>query len=292
MDPTLSPLIVRAEVGTQTLAVSNYVKSLSLLQVQAPSAELVSGSDLNGNGGFRTSRRRGRIGSLTVNLDSAGFGVLLIHKQMVELARISLTAFSLEYAHSNTAQTINVSLSTLWILNRLGLMMLCALQFSTKPLNRIETGQGKFMGGRNTGGSAGSYTPTLRPVFTIWFFTALIPDPGVIPVVVNSLTKALGNVNEAQSQLNALGIKDARMSTPVFLDKDPFHYRQEVLQQLYRILGSVDFLGKPPRIAGSNFSFGIASVFYKPEKGAVMHGPKELGIGIGGALPQIQLQQE
>ncbi|KAF9512201.1 hypothetical protein BS47DRAFT_1101696 [Hydnum rufescens UP504] len=140
MDPTLSSLIVRAKVGTQTLAVSNYVKSLSLLQIQAPSAELVSGSDLNGNGGIRISRRRGRIDPLTVNLDLAGFGVLLIHQQMVELVCISLTAVSLEYAHSNAAQTINVSLSTLRILSRLGFLMLCALQFSTKPLYRIETG--------------------------------------------------------------------------------------------------------------------------------------------------------
>jgi vacuolar protein sorting-associated protein 13A/C len=55
---------------------------------------------------------------------------------------------------------------------------------------------------------------------------------------------ALGNVNEAQLQLNALGIKDARMSTPVILDRVAFHYRQEVPRQLYHIPGSADFLGE------------------------------------------------
>jgi vacuolar protein sorting-associated protein 13A/C len=56
---------------------------------------------------------------------------------------------------------------------------------------------------------------------------------------------ALGNVNEAPLQLNALGIKDARMSTSIITDRIFFHYRQEVLRQLYRILGSADFLGNP-----------------------------------------------
>lgn len=57
----------------------------------------------------------------------------------------------------------------------------------------------------------------------------------------------LGNVNEAPLQLNALGIKDARMSSPVLIDRVVYHYRQEVLRQLYRILGSADFLGNPVR---------------------------------------------
>lgn len=56
---------------------------------------------------------------------------------------------------------------------------------------------------------------------------------------------ALGNVNEAPLELNALGIKDARMSTAIISDRVFFHYRQEVLRQLYRILGSADFLGNP-----------------------------------------------
>jgi vacuolar protein sorting-associated protein 13A/C len=77
-----------------------------------------------------------------------------------------------------------------------------------------------------------------------------------IAVVINSITMALGNVNEAPLQLNALGIKDARMSTAIIVDRIFFHYRQEVLRQLYRILGSVDFLGNPASIypLGSYFA--------------------------------------
>lgn len=66
-----------------------------------------------------------------------------------------------------------------------------------------------------------------------------------VAVVINALTMALGNINEAPLQLNALGIKDARMSTAIIQDRVFFHYRQEVLRQLYRILGSADFLGNP-----------------------------------------------
>ena len=64
-------------------------------------------------------------------------------------------------------------------------------------------------------------------------------------MVINTLTMTLGNVNEAPLELNALGIKDARMAAPVLLDRIVFHYRQEVLRQVYRILGAVDFLGNP-----------------------------------------------
>jgi len=98
-------------------------------------------------------------------------------------------------------------------------------------------------------------------------------------VVINTLTMTLGNVNEAPLELNALGIKDARMTSPVLLDRVVFHYRQEVLRQVYRILGSVDFLGNPVGLF-TNVSSGIADVFYEPYKGVVMHGNSELGIGI------------
>lgn len=73
-----------------------------------------------------------------------------------------------------------------------------------------------------------------------------------VAVVINALTMALGNVNEAPLQLNALGIKDARMSTAIIQDRIFFHYRQEVLRQLYRILGSADFLGNPVSIGFAN----------------------------------------
>ncbi|KZS92954.1 vacuolar protein sorting-associated protein 13 [Sistotremastrum niveocremeum HHB9708] len=100
-----------------------------------------------------------------------------------------------------------------------------------------------------------------------------------LAVVVNALTMAVGNINDAPLQFNALGIKDVRLKVPELQDRILYHYRQEVLRQLYRILGSADFLGNPVGLF-TNVSSGVADIFYEPYNGVVMHGNKELGIGI------------
>ena len=89
----------------------------------------------------------------------------------------------------------------------------------------------------------------------------------------------VGNVNDAPLELNALGIKDMRLTVPELQSRIAHHYRQDVLRQLYRILGSADFIGNPVGLF-TNVSSGVADVFYEPFHGVVMHGSKELGIGI------------
>lgn len=89
----------------------------------------------------------------------------------------------------------------------------------------------------------------------------------------------IGNINDAPLRFNALAIKDMRLTVSVLQDRIMYHYKQEVLRQLYRILGSVDFIGNPVGLF-NNVSSGVADIFYEPYKGVVMHGSKELGIGI------------
>jgi vacuolar protein sorting-associated protein 13A/C len=89
----------------------------------------------------------------------------------------------------------------------------------------------------------------------------------------------LGNLGDARLQLNALGLKDARLTLPDLQGRIIYHYRQEVLRQLYRVLGSADFLGNPVGLF-TNVSSGVADIFYEPWRGVVMHGNRELGIGI------------
>lgn len=89
----------------------------------------------------------------------------------------------------------------------------------------------------------------------------------------------LGNVNDAPLRLNALAIKDVRLTVPVLQERLVLHYRQEVLRQVYRVLGSADFIGNPVGLF-NNVSSGVADIFYEPYKGVVMHGSKELGVGI------------
>ncbi|KAJ7783787.1 vacuolar protein sorting-associated protein 13 [Mycena maculata] len=100
-----------------------------------------------------------------------------------------------------------------------------------------------------------------------------------LAVVINAITMAVGNINDAPLEMNALAIKDMRLTMPELQTRIAYHYRQDVLRQLYRILGSADFIGNPVGLF-TNVSSGVADIFYEPFNGVVMHGNKELGIGI------------
>ncbi|KAI6133067.1 vacuolar protein sorting-associated protein 13 [Pisolithus croceorrhizus] len=100
-----------------------------------------------------------------------------------------------------------------------------------------------------------------------------------LAVVINALTMTLGNVDNARLELNALVIQDVRLTPPELQSRIAYHYRQDVLRQLYRILGSANFIGNPVGLF-TNVSSGVADIFYAPYHGVVMHGNKELGIGI------------
>ncbi|KAI0932190.1 hypothetical protein AcW2_000882 [Taiwanofungus camphoratus] len=100
-----------------------------------------------------------------------------------------------------------------------------------------------------------------------------------LAVVINAITMAVGNINDASLQMNALALKDVRLTLPDLQGRIMHHYRQEVLRQLYRILGSADFFGNPVGLF-TNVSSGVADIFYEPFNGVVMHGDSELGMGI------------
>ncbi|KAF5355629.1 hypothetical protein D9756_003767 [Leucocoprinus leucothites] len=100
-----------------------------------------------------------------------------------------------------------------------------------------------------------------------------------LAVVVNALTMTVGNINDAPLEMNALAIKDMRLTFPELQSRILYHYRQEILRQLYRILGSADFIGNPVGLF-TNVSSGVADIFYEPFQGVVMHGNRELGIGL------------
>ena len=97
---------------------------------------------------------------------------------------------------------------------------------------------------------------------------------------------AVGNVSEAPLEMNALAIKDMRLTLPDLQGRITYHYSQEVLRQLYRILGSAELIGNPVGLF-TNVSSGVADIFYEPFNGAVMHGNQELGIGIAKVNPHV-----
>lgn len=100
-----------------------------------------------------------------------------------------------------------------------------------------------------------------------------------LAVIVNALTMAIGNVKDAPLEMNALAIKDMRLTPADLQTRILYHYRQDVLRQLYRILGSADFIGNPVGLF-TNVSSGVADIFYEPFTGAVMRGNRDLGVGI------------
>ncbi|GAA94842.1 hypothetical protein E5Q_01496 [Mixia osmundae IAM 14324] len=96
---------------------------------------------------------------------------------------------------------------------------------------------------------------------------------------LNALTMALGNVNDAPIRLNALMIENVRISYPELANRVVLHYSQDFFGQLYRVLGSADFLGNPIGLF-NNVSSGVKDIFYQPYEGLVMHGNRDIGLGI------------
>jgi vacuolar protein sorting-associated protein 13A/C len=79
--------------------------------------------------------------------------------------------------------------------------------------------------------------------------------------------------------MNALAIKDMRLTSADLQTRIMYHYRQDVLRQLYRILGSADFIGNPVGLF-TNVSSGVKDIFYEPFTGAVMRGNQDIGVGM------------
>lgn len=100
-----------------------------------------------------------------------------------------------------------------------------------------------------------------------------------LAVALNILTMTLANVEGVDLELNALGLTDVRLTLPDIQARIIYHYRQEVLRQIYRVLGSADFLGNPVGLF-TNVSSGVVDIFYEPWHGVVQHGGSELGIGL------------
>lgn len=98
--------------------------------------------------------------------------------------------------------------------------------------------------------------------------------------LINILTMAVGNVNDAPLRLNALMLENARVSKAIIGQRLKTHYTQEVLYQIHKILGSADFLGNPVGLF-TNISSGVVDIFYEPYQGFIMTDrPQDLGIGI------------
>ncbi|KAJ2887432.1 Vacuolar protein sorting-associated protein 13 [Coemansia asiatica] len=104
--------------------------------------------------------------------------------------------------------------------------------------------------------------------------------PGIVAYAMNVLTMAIGNINEAPVFLNALIMQNVRVSLPILTDRMYKHYSQEVFNQVYKVVGSANFLGNPVGLF-NNISSGVSDFFYEPYQGFVMSDrPQDFGFGL------------
>ncbi|CAO0798122.1 unnamed protein product [Mucor circinelloides] len=98
--------------------------------------------------------------------------------------------------------------------------------------------------------------------------------------VFNVFTMTLGNINDAPVKLNALIVDNLRASSEDLTARIVLHYREQVIYQIHRVLGSIDILGNPVGLFNT-LSSGFGELFYEPYQGFIMSDrPQDLGIGI------------
>ncbi|KAI8363865.1 hypothetical protein EDC96DRAFT_608831 [Choanephora cucurbitarum] len=98
--------------------------------------------------------------------------------------------------------------------------------------------------------------------------------------VFNVLTMTLGNINDAPIKLNALMVENLRASSEDLTARIMLHYKDQIVYQVHRVLGSIDILGNPVGLFNT-LSSGFGELFYEPYQGFIMSDrPQDLGIGI------------
>lgn len=97
--------------------------------------------------------------------------------------------------------------------------------------------------------------------------------------VANAVTMALGTISGARVEFKSIGLWATRTTSGALFNRVFTAYRTELVPQLYRLVGSADFLGNPVGLF-NNVASGVSDLFYEPINGVVAHGGADLGYGI------------
>ena len=79
--------------------------------------------------------------------------------------------------------------------------------------------------------------------------------------ILNALTMTLGNVNAAPVNFRSLALENVRLNMTSLQERVILHYQEQFVGQIYRVLGSADFLGNPVGLF-TNISSGFSDIFY------------------------------
>lgn len=101
-----------------------------------------------------------------------------------------------------------------------------------------------------------------------------------LTLLVDVLTMAIGNINDAPIKFNSLVLENLLADYTVLIDRLTSYYGQEFVYQIHKVVGSVDVLGNPVGLF-TNLSSGVVDIFYEPYQGIVMSDrPQDFGIGL------------
>jgi len=95
---------------------------------------------------------------------------------------------------------------------------------------------------------------------------------------VLSYAGTLANIEDCPLLLRGLFLSNPFETQEQLINRIIGHYTTQGLSQLYKIVGSADFLGSPVSLV-SNLGTGVKDFFFEPAKGLVK-GPKEFGKGL------------
>lgn len=105
------------------------------------------------------------------------------------------------------------------------------------------------------------------------------PTSGGLDALANVFTTVVGSVSNAPLKFNALILEHPIVRQNVLLALIQQHYSQQAISQLYRVIGSADFIGNPVGLF-STFGSGVSDFFYEPLLGLVSDRPGDIGIGL------------
>jgi vacuolar protein sorting-associated protein 13A/C len=109
-----------------------------------------------------------------------------------------------------------------------------------------------------------------------WYLSSKNP----LGILINVVTMAGLNINDAPIQFNAIVLEDLHTSPEGLLSQLISKYRGEALRQVHKVIGSADFIGNPVGLF-NNITAGVQDVFYEPYHGILVgEGIQELGVGL------------
>ena len=89
-----------------------------------------------------------------------------------------------------------------------------------------------------------------------------------VRATLGAIGVAVANVDDAPISLNTLVLKHAFKTQSELMSRVAKHYQNQVISELYKVVGSFDFLGNPVSLV-RNLGTGVHDFFYEPAHGLI-----------------------